>query len=84
MILLGHGEVLWDPDRELLVDVFCCHGQASFSLARSMERCPVDTDYPLGGVLSELAASEIASFSPLVSLLTEWRDALGRGEVNQR
>jgi hypothetical protein len=37
---------------------------------------PVDTDYPLSGILTELAASQSASFSPLIEKLEEWRDAV--------
>lgn len=37
---------------------------------------PVDVDYPLSGVLTELVAPKPASFAPLVQMLAIWRDAL--------
>jgi hypothetical protein len=36
----------------------------------------VDTEYPLNGVLAALVSPSSASFAPLVSALTEWREAL--------
>lgn len=41
----------------------------------------VDTEYPLSGVLAELATPDSASFAPLVSALTEWREALRSGAI---
>jgi len=41
---------------------------------------PVDLDYPLGGILADLAAPEPAAFKPLVARLEQWREEL-RGAV---
>ena len=46
MILLGHGEVLWDPDRELLIDVFL------LSSASIFQPCKVNGEMPGGYRLS--------------------------------
>lgn len=37
---------------------------------------PVDTDYPLSGILTELATPEDARFQVLANKLKTWRDAL--------
>jgi hypothetical protein len=37
---------------------------------------PVETDYPLSGVLTELASPDLAAFKPLVGQLVKWRDDL--------
>jgi hypothetical protein len=37
---------------------------------------PVDLDYPLSGILAELAAPQPASFKPLADKLARWRDDL--------
>jgi hypothetical protein len=37
---------------------------------------PVDLDYPLSGILTELADPAPAAFSPLIAKLAKWRDAL--------
>jgi hypothetical protein len=37
---------------------------------------PVDLDYPLSGVLTEVVASDPAAFHPLVAKLANWRDEL--------
>jgi hypothetical protein len=39
---------------------------------------PVDLDYPLIGVLTELVDPEPAAFKPLVAKLASWRDDLRR------
>jgi hypothetical protein len=37
---------------------------------------PVDLDYPLSGILTELVAPDRAAFTPLVGKLANWRDEL--------
>ena len=37
---------------------------------------PINTDYPLSGVLTELAFPELAAFQPIVAALEAWRDEL--------
>jgi hypothetical protein len=37
---------------------------------------PINTDYPLSGVLTELAFPELAAFQPIVATLEAWRDEL--------
>jgi len=37
---------------------------------------PVDTDYPLSGVLTELTAPECASLSAVLSVLAEWKSTV--------
>ena len=37
---------------------------------------PINSDYPLSGLLTELALPEPAAFQPIVSALEAWRDAL--------
>lgn len=37
---------------------------------------PTNTDYPLSGVLTELALPELAAFQPIVAALETWRDEL--------
>lgn len=45
---------------------------------------PVDTEYPLSGVLAELASPNSAAFAPLVSPMTEWREVLRKGTLKER
>jgi len=37
---------------------------------------PINTDYPLSGVLTELVFPELAAFQPIVAALEAWRDEL--------
>lgn len=42
---------------------------------------PVNTDYPLSGVLTEVAFPEHAAFEPITKILELWRDELYRTAV---
>lgn len=42
---------------------------------------PIDTDYPLSGVLTELAYPELAAFQPIVTVLETWRDQLRKNAI---
>lgn len=39
---------------------------------------PVDTDYPLSGVLTEIVSPEYTAFEPLINILVSWRDELSK------
>jgi hypothetical protein len=42
---------------------------------------PVDTDYPLSGILTELVTPSAAAFAPLLLVLESWRDDLYKSVV---
>jgi hypothetical protein len=37
---------------------------------------PINTEYPLSGVLTELVTPELAAFQPIIAVLVTWRDEL--------
>ncbi len=37
---------------------------------------PVDTDYPLCGILTEIVSPKYAAFEPIIPILESWRDEL--------
>jgi hypothetical protein len=73
--IINHAANYWKHRDEWHLDK-CTTNQTRIRIAFDAIGFPVDLDYPLSGVLTELASPDLAAFKPLVGQLVKWRDDL--------
>lgn len=73
--VINHAANYWKHNNEWALDRTATH-RAAIEQAFESVGFPVGTDYPLSGVLTELANPELASLAVVVSILEAWKAEL--------
>ena len=73
--IINHAANYWKHNSEWLFDK---NGKQRKYIEDAFESVgfPVNTDYPLSGVLTEIVFPEFAAFNPILKILESWRDEI--------
>lgn len=73
--IINHAANYWKHNNEWVLDRTTARKEA---IERAFESIgfSVDTDYPLAGVLTELASPDFTSLQPVISILETWKGEL--------